>query len=131
MLGSAQLPDQTVIADLEAGMGTMTRMEAKSVDAVLVVVEPTPRAIQVGRRVAELAREKALGTLLVVANRIRTREDVALVRHAFPDVEVLTVPDDEAITRAERHGVAPLDTEPGSPAVRALVTIAERVAAQQ
>jgi len=128
LLGSAEFPDQTVIADLEAGIGTMTRMEAKSVDAVVIVLEPTPRAIQVGTRAAELAREKALGAVLVVANRIRTPEEVALVRAAFPDVEVLTVPDDEAITRAERDGVAPLDTEANSPAVRALVAVAERVA---
>jgi CO dehydrogenase maturation factor len=122
---------QTVVADLEAGIGTMTRMEPKSVDAVLVVLEPTPRAIQVGSRAAELAREKALGTVIVVANRIRTPDEVELVRAAFPDGEVMVVPEDEAIVRAERDGVAPLDTEPDSPAVRALVAIAERVGTSQ
>jgi CO dehydrogenase nickel-insertion accessory protein CooC1 len=128
LLGSVEFTGQTVIADLEAGIGTLTRLQEKSVDAVLIVLEPTPRAIQVGTRAAELAREKALGTVIVVANRIRTPAEVALIRDAFPDDEVMAVPDDEAIVRAERDGVAPLDTEPDSPAVRALVAIAERLA---
>lgn len=127
MLGSATFADQVVIADLEAGIGTMTRMEKQSVDGVLVVVEPTPRAIQVGTRAAEFAREKELGTVLVVANRIRGEGDLAMIRAAFPGDEVLVVPDDEAIVRAERAGVAPLDTEPDAPAVRALVAVAERL----
>ncbi len=128
MLGSAQFPGQVVIADLEAGIGTMTRMEEKSVDGVIVVVEATPRSMQVGVRAVELAREKSLGTVVVVANRIRTPADLATIRAAFGDDEIMAVPDDDAIVRAERDGVAPLDTEPGSPAVLALVAVAERFA---
>lgn len=127
MLGSAEFTGQIVIADLEAGIGTMTRLQEKSVDAVLVVVEATPRSIQVGVRAAELARDRALGTVLVVANRIRTDSDLATITAAFPDDEVVAVPDDEAIVRSERDGVAPLDTEPDSPAVRALVALAQRL----
>lgn len=127
MLGSAEFTGQTVIADLEAGIGTMTRLQDKSVDAVLVVVEATPRSIQVGVRAAELARDRALGTVLVVANRIRTDADLALITAAFPEDDVIVVPDDEAIVRAERDGVAPLDTEPDSSAVRALVALAQRL----
>ncbi len=127
MLGSAEFPGLTVIADLEAGVGTMTRLQEKSVDAVLVVVEATPRSIQVGVRAAELARDRALGTVLIVANRVRTDADLAAITAAFPDDEVVAVPDDEAIVRAERDGVAPLDTEPDAPAVRALVALAQRL----
>lgn len=127
MLGSADFPGQTVIADLEAGIGTMTRMEQKSVDAVLVVVEATPRSIQVGRRAAELVRDRSLGTVLVVANRIRTAEELATISAAFPDSEIVGIPDDEAIVRAERAGVAPLDSAPDAPAVQALVALAHRL----
>lgn len=127
MLGSAEFSGQTVIADLEAGIGTMTRLPEKSVDAVLVVVEATPRSIQVGVRAAELARDRALGTVLVVANRVRTDTDRATIAAAFPGDDVVTVPDDAAIVRSERDGVAPLDTEPDSPAVRALVALARRL----
>jgi CO dehydrogenase maturation factor len=127
LLGSVDFSGESVIADLEAGIGTLTRMPEKAVDGVVVVLEPTPRAIEVGTRAAELAREKALGAIVVVANRVRAPEEVDRVRAAFPDTEVMIVPDDEAIVRAERDGVAPLDSAPDAPAVRALVAVAERI----
>jgi len=37
------------------------------------------------------------------------------------------VPDDQAIINAERRGMAPLDAAADSPAVRALVSLAERL----
>ncbi len=125
MLGSVDFGDVTVIADLEAGIGTLTRLSEQRVDAVLVVVEPTPKSIEVGIRAADLAREKALGRVVVVASRIRNEGDLAVVAKAFPDHEVVPIPDDPAIVKADRDGVAPLDTAPEAPAVRALVELAE------
>jgi len=127
LLGSVQFGDAAVIADLEAGIGTLTRLGERGVDAVCVVVEPTPKSIEVGARAAALAREKALGEVTVVANRVRDDGDVALVQQAFPGLPVVPVPDDPAIVEAERHGVAPLDSAPDAPAVRALADLAERL----
>ncbi len=125
MLGSVDFKDTTVVADLEAGIGTLTRLGEQRVDAVLVVVEPTPKSIEVGTRAAELAKERSIDRVIVVASRVRGDEDMAAIRAAFPDHEVVPVPDDPAIVRAERDGVAPLDTSPEAPAVRALVGLAE------
>ena len=125
MLGSVDFKEVTVIADLEAGIGTLTRLGDQRVDAVLVVVEPTPKSIEVGTRAAELAREKSLGRVVVVASRVRGDADLATVQAAFPGYDIVAVPDDAAIVRAERQGVAPLDTAPDAPAVRALVELAE------
>lgn len=122
-----QFEDRVIVADLEAGIGTLTRLGEHSVDAVLVVVEPTPRSIEVGKRAAALAREKALGRVLVVASRLRDESDLAEIREAFPDDEVVGVPTDPAIVAADRHGSAPLDSAPQAPAVLALVDLAERV----
>ena len=114
-----------VIADLEAGLGTLSRLGEKKVDAVVLVVEPTPKSIEVATRAAALAREKSLGRLVVVANRVGDARDLAAVRAAFPDDQVVGVPDDPAIVEAERRGLAPLDVAPGAPAVRALAELAE------
>ena len=113
-----------MIADLEAGIGTLTRLGDQRVDAVLVVVEPTPKSIEVGMRAAGLARSKQLGRVVVVASRVRGDEDMATIAAAFPDDEVVAIPDDPAIVEADRKGVAPLDLAPDSPAVRALCDLA-------
>ncbi|HET7487279.1 MAG TPA: hypothetical protein VFJ85_05075 [Acidimicrobiales bacterium] len=109
---------------MEAGIGTLTRLGEQRVDAVLVVVEPTPKSIEVGQRAADLAREKQLGRLIVVASRVRTADDHAWLEREFAGVEVVVVPDDPAIVEADRKGVAPLDLAPDSPAVQALCRLA-------
>ncbi len=125
MLSSVEFGDTIVLADCEAGIGTLTRLGETPVDVVLVVVEPTPKSLEVGTRAAELAREKSLGGVVGVASRVRDDADLATVHAAFPGYDVVPVPDDAAIVRAERQGVAPLDTAPEAPAVRALVELAE------
>lgn len=127
MLGSIETDGRTVVADFEAGIGTLTRMPDGGVDIVLVVVEPTPKSLEVGRRAGALARDRGLGRLVIVANRVRGDADLDTVRAAFPDDEVVPVPDDPRIIEADRAGVAPLDLAPDAPAVRALVALAGRL----
>lgn len=127
MLGNVAPDDEIIVADLEAGIGTMTRMSDKGVQAVLVVVEATPKSLEVGARAAALAEEKSLGTVIVVANRVRGAEDLETIRSVFPTQEMVSVPDDAAIAAADREGVAPLDASPDAPAVRVLVGLGERL----
>lgn len=109
---------------MEAGIGTLTRLGEERVDAVLVVVEPTPKSIEVGQRAAELAQDKMLGRLVIVASRVRSAADVELLTKAFDGFELVAIPDDPAILEADRRGVAALDLAPDSPAVAALCNLA-------
>ncbi|MHB1533418.1 MAG: hypothetical protein ACYC1D_02200 [Acidimicrobiales bacterium] len=102
-------------------------MSEKGVEAVLVVVEATPKSLEVGVRAAALAEDKSLGRVIVVANRVRGQEDLDTIRKLFPTQEMVSVPDDPAIAAADRAGVAPLDASPDAPAVRVLVSLGERL----
>jgi len=127
LLGQLARPDRVVVADFEAGLGTVLRLDGHPVDVVVVVVEPTAKSLEVGRRAAEAVREGGLGRVVVTANRVRDDQDAARVREAFPGLDVVLVPDDPAVVAAERTGLAPLDAAPDAPAVRALVALAERL----
>ncbi len=129
MLSSVEFGDTIVLADCEAGIGTLTRLGETPVDVVLVVVEPTPKSLEVGARAAALAKERKMGHIIVVASRIRNDADLETIRAALPDQEIVVVPDDPAIVAADREGLAPLDTAPDSPAVLALMGVADRVMA--
>lgn len=118
---------QMVVADLEAGVGTLTRLGDAGVDVVLIVVEPTPKSVEVGCRAAALVVDKELGRALVVASRVRNDDDLAMITKAFPDHQVVPIPDDPAIVAADRHGTAPLDTAPDAPAVLALVGLVDEI----
>ncbi len=125
MLEQLTSPHRVVVADFEAGLGTVLRLDGRPVDVVVVVVEPTARSLEVGRRAADLVRESQLGRLVLTGNRVRDDDDVARITAAFPDLHPVLVPDDQAIVEAERRGVAPLDAAADSPAVRALVGLGE------
>lgn len=129
LLGLAEEGDAVVVADFEAGIGTLTRMGDRKVDIVLVVVEPTAKSLEVGSRGAAFAREQGLGRVVVVANRVRDEADIDAVRRAFPGDEVVMVPDDRNIEDADRHGRSPVDTAPDSGAVRALQHLARSLVA--
>jgi CO dehydrogenase maturation factor len=125
LLGSVEFPEEdVVVADFEAGVGTLTRLGEEHVDTVVIVVEATPKSIEVGIRAAGLASERTVARIVVVANRIRHDEDLQVVKDAFPGIEVIGVPHDPKIIEADRKGVAPIDLDPDAPAVKALIGLA-------
>jgi CO dehydrogenase maturation factor len=121
---------RTVLGDLEAGIGVLARMEVGSLDLVLVVANPTPKSIEVARRAVEAARARDID-VLVVANRVANAEDLETITAVLGDHEIVVVPDDPAIARADAEGLAPIDLDAGSPGVRAIVAISERFAVPQ
>lgn len=124
LLGNVDPADVTVVADLEAGIGTLTRLGDGAVDIVVVVVEPVPKSMDVGTRAAVVAAEKGIGRIVIVANRVRDAADLDVINGAFPGQEIVVVPDDGAIVDADRRGLAPLDTAPDAPAVQAISGLA-------
>ena len=130
MLGSVDFGDAVVVADLEAGIGTLTRLDEQTLDVLLVVVEPTAKSIEVGRRASAVAAEGPVGRVVLVANRIGDSDDLERVTGALTGPPVISVPDDPAICAAEREGLAPLDSAPDAPAVQALVGMATELCKQ-
>lgn len=126
LLRELERGDAAVVGDLEAGIGTMLRLRAGDADAVVVVAQPTAKSIEVARRAVEIAAVKA-GRVLVVANRVRGEEDLAVIRAVLGDREIHVVPDDDAIARADREGRAPLDVDGEAPGVRAVIALADRL----
>lgn len=116
------------MADFEAGIGTLTRLDPGDVDVLLVVVEPTPKSIEIGSRATDLARDKGIGRIIVVASRVRDGTDRARIGEAIAADDLVVVPFDEQIIAADREGVAPLDLAPQGAAVSALRELSARLA---
>lgn len=119
--------DGVVIADFEAGLGTIIRMGDDPVDVVVIVAEPTAKSLEVARRAADLVHERHLGRVIVAANQVRDDDDLTRVTSALPGLEIVVIPDEPAIVSAERRGEAPLDTAPDAPGVRALVELGHQL----
>lgn len=124
LLTSADFGGKVVVADFEAGIGTITRLQGAALDLVVVVVEPTAKSLEVGVRVAALALERQGAEVKIVANKVESESDLTRVEEAFASaglsVDPLVVPEDPALRAAERQGRSPLDSLPVPPAVEAL-----------
>jgi CO dehydrogenase maturation factor len=118
--------DRVVICDLEAGVGTLSKMNEGAVDVVLVVANPTAKSIEVARRAADSAVTKN-ARVIVVANRVRNDEDRSAIRSAFEGHEIVEVPEDSAVAQADRDGRAPIDVGDQGPGVSAIRSLGERL----
>lgn len=117
-----------VVCDLEAGVGAVVR--AGHADVVVVIAEPSAKSIEVARRGIEIA-SRAGARVVPVANRVRDDDELEAIRAGIGQQEVFVVPDDAAITLADRKGMAPIDLDPQAPGVRALIDLAEHLLARE
>lgn len=123
-----------VVADMEAGLEHLSWAGGtlRHVDALLVVVQPGQVARVTAARTIALARELGIPEVALVGNRVAGEADERRLA-AFADehgVSVLAmVPEDPAFVAADRVGVCVLDTDAGSPGVRVVEQLAERLAA--
>ena len=115
-----------VVADLEAGVGTLLRMGERPADRILVVANPTAKSIEVARRAIEIAADRA--PVIVVANRVQSDQDLEDIRAAVNGNDLVVVPEEPAIALADRDGVAPIDLDADAPGVKALLELADRLA---
>lgn len=127
LFGEVESENRIVICDMEAGVGPIAR--GGKADIVIAVAEPTVKSIDVARRAAGAA--SAVGVdVIVVANRVRDDADLEAIRSELGDYEIVVLPDDPAIVRADEEGRAPIDVDPDAPAIRVLAELAERLGRQ-
>lgn len=124
----ADLPAEgrVVLADLEAGLNDLIWVGPTAGDVVLAVTEPSAKAVEVARRACRMAEEMGVTRVLAVANRAPDSDESDRIAEAL-GVEAVGIPEDPAIEDADHLGVAPMDAEPGSPAMVAVAALAEWV----
>ncbi len=119
-----------VVADFEAGVGTMTRTDAKLLDVAIVVVEPYMKSIETARRLVEIVKSSGGKRIVVVANKIREDRDLEFIKEKLGGIEPdIVVPEDRNIAESDLAAVSPIDRNPGSPAVQAIRGLAAEIAA--
>jgi CO dehydrogenase maturation factor len=128
IIGAASEDDgQVCILDTEASPEHLSRGTASYADAMLTIVEPYFKSLETGRRMAALGEDLGIERIALVPNKIRDGRDLEAVeqfagRHGL--AVTAAIPFDTAFQGAERSGAAPLDFDPGAPAVRAIGELA-------
>lgn len=98
--------DEVVVLDMEAGIEHLTRGTSESVDAFIVVVEPGQRSIQTAHTVQRMAGELGIKDVLVVANKVRGKEDEDYIRKSIGDMKLIgSLGFDHAVMEADIKGI--------------------------
>jgi CO dehydrogenase maturation factor len=104
--------DEVVVMDMEAGIEHLGRATAKSVDKLIVVVEPGRRSIDTAAHIRKLAQEIRLEKIAVVGNKIRSPKDEAFIREHLADFDILGfLPYGDELIEADLNGQSPYDVE--------------------
>lgn len=117
-----------IILDMEAGIEHLGRGTARRVDAMLVVAEPSMKSVETMHRILSLAKEIEVREVLGVGNKIGGAEEAHFIEARMKELGIpvaAKIPYDPAVAEADLLGVAPIDHDGSSAAIRALVELKE------
>lgn len=120
--------EDVTIVDMPAGLGVPGM--AQVVDVWVMVVEPSYTSLETMRKLAVYGAEYDVADVRVIANNVRIDLDVSFIEDYCKNLglEISTViPNDDAIHHAESCGIAPIDSDDGSPAVCAIRELADHL----
>ena len=102
--------NESLVMDMEAGVEHLGRATTRSVDTMLIVVEPGQRSVDCARKVIRLGEEIGLKCFKLVANKICAKSDENFVREAFPNLEIAgVIPFSNEFRELDRSGNSVLD----------------------
>ena len=119
--------DVALVLDMEAGLEHLSRGTVRSVDALLVVTEPSMRGVETAQRIRKLAGDIGLARLYGVGNKIRSGTDEDFLRKALPGWEFAGfLPYDAGIAKADMEARSVMSGA-GSKTIETAMRLAEFV----
>ena len=89
---------EVVVVDMEAGIEHMGRATAKSIDKMLVCVEPGSRSVETARTIIAMGKDIGIENIRIVGNRIRNKDQEIWIGERFDgDVLLGFIPYSETI----------------------------------
>jgi len=102
--------DEVVILDMEAGIEHLSRGTARTVDKLIIVVEPGRRSVETAYRITSLAKDISLQNIAIVGNKLRNQSEREFLISSLPDFEFLGfIPYDQAVVEADLANLPLLD----------------------
>jgi CO dehydrogenase maturation factor len=103
--------DEAVILDMEAGVEHMGRGTAKSVDELLIVADANMKALEIAKRIEELAVKAGMKQVFLVGNKVADETQQAVINDFAGEngLRILDfVPFDQEVVKSEMEGETPM-----------------------
>ncbi len=103
--------DEAVVMDMEAGVEHMGRGTASHVDVLLVIADSNLKALEVARRIRDLAKTAGMKQIYLIGNRVMNPyQKKAIIDFAEKnELKILDfIPFDQGVIEKDMQGVSPL-----------------------
>lgn len=100
--------DEVVIVDMEAGIEHLGRGTSRSIDRMLIVVEPGSRSISSAKTIMKLARDIGIESFGIIGNKVQDKTQDDWIRNQFPHEPVLGMVSYRDIIRRSDQARRPL-----------------------
>lgn len=102
--------NEALVLDMEAGIEHLGRATAKSVDIMLIVVEPGQRSIDCAESITRMSRDIGINNVYFVANKIADAQDEAFIRESLDEERILaSIPNMDGIRQSDQTGCSVLE----------------------
>ncbi len=119
--------DETVILDMEAGLEHLGRGTTGGMDALVIVIEPGQKSLELAGRIDKLATGLGIKRIVFVGNKVAAPADETAIRSAVPaDRLIGFIPYDAGIRESDLRGT-PTFTAASPAAIQAVTDIASRL----
>jgi CO dehydrogenase maturation factor len=117
---------ELLVLDTDAGVEHLGRKVAEGFDMMLIIAEPSIKAVETANRIYGLSRDIGIKRIYGIGNKTMDRDDEKFIAEnlAFPPIGF--VPYDKTVLAADREGL-PLMNYPDSPAHMALDGISRKI----
>lgn len=100
--------DEVVIVDMEAGIEHLGRATSRSIDRMLIVVEPGSRSISSAKTILRLARDIGVESFGIIGNKVQDKTQENWIRNQFPQDLMLGIVSYRDIIRESDQSQQPL-----------------------
>ena len=125
----AEMDQEHVVLDMEAGVEHLSRGTTRNTDILLVIAEPYYKSLETAARVVRLGQELGIPRVYTVTNKVRSADKASLGKfvadHSL-DV-VCEIGHDDEVAEADRLGIAPIDHDAHGILVTAVDSLADRL----
>ena len=118
--------DEIVIMDMEAGLEHLGRGTARSVDIMLIVVEPGTRSLDTAESIQRMAKELGIRRIFAVANKVSTDIESKTIKARLDAIGLpllAIIPRNEGLVTADLNGMAVIEAPDIQPVISAVAKL--------
>jgi len=118
--------DEVIIVDFEAGLEHLGRGTAKGIDVMLVISEPSQKALDLCSKIINLSKKLGIINIFLIANKVFDDSQLEVIQKRVADWEIPlyhSIPFDAEIGKADLEGISPIDFNPESKGMSAIKSL--------